>query len=69
MSHPSVDYQRGFYDGLDRLANFINSLDSGDMNGRQVRSAIYGKILELIPRTKAESENPVKTGSENGGNA
>ena len=46
MNH---EYRRGFYDALDRIMNFINALDSGDMTPRDVRSAIYGKALELRP--------------------
>lgn len=39
----------GYYAAGDEIMNFINQLDSGDMSGREVRSAIYGKCLEMSP--------------------
>lgn len=42
-------YADGFYAAGEALMHFINELDSSEMTGRQVRSAIYGKALELRP--------------------
>lgn len=40
---------RGYFSALDDVMNFINALDSGDMDARQVRSTIYGYCLEARP--------------------
>lgn len=44
-----LDYRRGWFSALDHICHFINALDSGDMDGRQVRSAIYGECLRSVP--------------------
>lgn len=54
-------FSRGFYAALDHIAGFINSLDSGDMSGKQVRTAIYSECLTAKPNTRA---NTTPTGEE-----
>ena len=34
-------FERGFFAALDHICGFINALDSSDMTGKQVRSAVY----------------------------
>lgn len=45
-----MTYDNGYYTALEELANWLNSLDSGDMTTKQVRKAIYHKILEMRPK-------------------
>lgn len=40
---------QGFWAGLDHVANFINALDTSEMTGREVRSAIYAECLSARP--------------------
>jgi hypothetical protein len=55
--HERVE-RSGFNAGLDHIANFINALDSSEMTGRDVRSAIYSECLTARPRASLSS--PVK---------
>lgn len=50
----AVERRRGFNAGLDHIANFINALDSSEMSGRDVRSAIYSECL-----TASTPDSPV----------
>ena len=49
-------YGRGYYTAADDLANFINALDTSQMDGKQVRTAIYSKCLEMRPSVAALKE-------------
>lgn len=51
------NFARGFLSGLDHVAGFINSLDSADMSGKQVRSAIYSECLTARP-TRTPTATP-----------
>lgn len=42
-------YVSGFYAAGDELMQWMNSLDSSEMTPRQVRSAVFRKILEMRP--------------------
>jgi hypothetical protein len=60
---PNYDWRRGYYSAADELMNFINALDSSEMSGREVRSAIYGKALEMRPPETAQPPRSEHKGS------
>ncbi|APR52017.1 hypothetical protein CA223_06670 [Sphingomonas koreensis] len=43
------DEARGYWRGLDHIANFINALDSSAMSAKEVRTAIYAECLTARP--------------------
>lgn len=47
----------GFFAGLEHIANFINTLDSDGMSGRDVRSAIYSECLTARPKTTSPQDD------------
>jgi hypothetical protein len=46
----TIEYSRGFYQFGDDILNWLNSLDSTEMEAKDVRSAITHKILDMRPR-------------------
>jgi hypothetical protein len=59
MSEMKREFSRGFFAALDHIAAFINALDSGDMTGKQVRTAIYSECLTARPTpTKGGQRQP-----------
>jgi hypothetical protein len=58
---PGIDggsFARGWFAALEHLAGFINTLDSGPMSGKEVRTAIYSECLTSRPPTLARKPAP-----------
>jgi hypothetical protein len=50
-------FNNGYYQALDDIERWLNSLDSEFMSVRDFRSALYSQILELRPNASRRTTN------------